>query len=663
MVGTRMKKAQNTVPGFNLRNMDTSVRQQDDFYHYANGGWLRKSKIPDKESRWGSFTMLRYDTEKNLKKIVLSLLKNKNPKNGSPERLVGDFYRSGVNMVMRNKLGHAPLDNLCKKIREISNTKELLVAIAYLHRIGVGVPWGLHVDQDYKNSSRYVLFLYQNGFCLPDRDYYLKDAPEFRRVRKAYADHILRISGLLGYTAQESLRRARIVMRIETLFAEVSMDKVDVRDAEKTYHKKSIAELKRLAPQVAWPLFFAEAGTPSVSHIIVMQPKFLKAATRMLAALPLEDWRVYLEWRVVNDASGLLSDAFVKASFIFSQAITGSKKLKPLWRRVLGSVNGAIEEPLGKIYVERYFEEKKKNKMDELVSDLFAVYEERIKNLDWMSSPTRRKAVDKLRMMRRKIGCQRKWKSYKGLAVKPDDYFGNVVRASLFEHRSEMKKLSRKSIDRNEWFMSPQTVNAYYHPTMNDIVFPAAILQPPFFNFSADDAINYGGIGAVIGHEMTHGFDDQGAKFDGHGNMKTWWSPNDKKKFERKGKILVKQYNEFKVVDGVAVNGKLTLGENIADLGGLVIGFEAYQKHLEKMGRKNLAGFTPEQRFFLGFAQAERELNRPEYIKTRTLSDPHSPPEFRINGPLAHFEPFYEAFGVKKGDKLYREPKERVHIW
>lgn len=651
------------LSGFDLKSIDKSVRPQDDFYHYANGGWLKKNRIPEDESRWGSFVILRVEAEKNLKKIVDGLLTHKSPKKGSPEQLVGDFYRSGMDIKTRNKLGVMPLDALREKVRAISNTKDLLAAIAHFHRLGISVPWGAGVDQDSKNSKKYVLHFYQSGLGLPDRDYYLKDAPEFVRVRKAYVDHLIRIFGLLDYSTPEALAKTETVMKIETLLAKASMDKVDTRDAEKTYHKKSMAELKRQVPTVDWKTYFTGAGIPAVSYVIATQPDFLKTAGSLLHKLPTEEWKVYLEWHLTDDASSFLSDDFVKANFKFSQVLSGSKKIKPLWRRTLSVVNGALGEPLGKIYVSKYFDQAKKRKMDTLVSDLFAVYAERIKELDWMSPATKRKAVTKLKMMTRKIGYPRKWKSYKGLVVMPTEYFGNVLRLTEYERRREMGKLKRKTIDRDEWHMYPQTVNAYCNFNLNEIVFPAAILQPPFFNFAADDAFNYGGIGAVIGHEMTHGFDDQGAKFDGEGNMKTWWSAQDKKKFEAKGKMLVQQYNDFTVADGVHVNGELTLGENIADLGGLVIGYDAYQRFLKKHGRKDIAGLTPEQRYFLGFAQAERELNRPEGIKTRTLTDPHSPPECRINGPLAHFAPFYEAYGITKKDKLYRDPKDRAQIW
>ncbi len=650
------------LKGFDLKNIDKSVRPQDDFYHYANGGWLKRNKIPADESRWGSFNILRYEAEHNLKKIVDELLTAHAPK-GSEEQLVSDLYRSGLDMAARNTHGVQPLDPYRKEIANVSTTKELLELIARFHKLGIAVPWGTLIDQDSKNSSRYALHIYQSGIGLPDRDYYLKDEPEFVRVRKAYVDHVISIFRLLGYSGAESVRRAEVVMHIETRFAKASMDKVAARDADKVYNKRSIAELQKQVPEVRWQSYFKGAGIPQVPYVIAMQPEFLKAAAKMLTTIPLEEWKVYLEWHLADDASGFLSEKFVAANFKFSQVLSGSKKIKPLWRRTLGVVNGSLGEALGKIYVKKHFDLAKKRKMDTLVSDLFAVYAERIKGLDWMSAPTKKKALAKLKTMRRKIGYPRTWKSYKGLEITATDYFGNILRVTEYERRRDMKKLTRKSIDRNEWFMYPQTVNAYFHPTMNEIVFPAAILQPPFFNFEADDAFNYGGIGAVIGHEITHGFDDQGAKFDHQGNLKMWWTPADKKKFEQKGKTIVRQYNEFTVADGVKVNGGLTLGENIADLGGLVIGYEAYQRHLKKTGHKDIAGLTPEQRFFLGFAQAEQELNRPEAIKTRTLTDPHSPPECRINGPLAHFAPFYEAYGVKKGDKLYREPKDRAHIW
>ncbi|HVV39205.1 MAG TPA: M13 family metallopeptidase [Candidatus Paceibacterota bacterium] len=649
--------------GFDLKDIDTVVRPQDDFYHYANGGWLKKNKIPDSESRWGSFIILRVEAEKNLKKIIDSLLKNKNLKKGSAGQLVGDLYRSAIDMKTRNKLGASPLAHLRSRIAQVSNREDLLSLVGYFHKLGIDTPWHLVVDQDSKDSTRYALHIYQGGLGLPDRDYYLKDEAEFVRVRAAYREYVTKVFELLGYKKAEAYKKVETILRLETRLAQASMSKEDSRDAEKIYHKKSLSRLQKEFSSIVWNKYFSTAKLPKVPYVIVAQPKFVEAATHLIENGSIDDWKVYLEWHLVGDAATLLSDSFYKAAFKFSQTLTGAKTMKPLWRRALAAVNGGLGEPLGQMYVAKYFDQAKKRKMDTLVSNLFAVYEERIKALDWMSPATKRKAVAKLRMITRKIGYPRVWKSYKGLVIKPQEYFENIMRLTEFEYRRQIKKLTRKSVDRGEWFMSPQTVNAYCNFNLNEIVFPAAILQPPFFNFAADDAFNYGGIGAVIGHEVTHAFDDQGAKFDGHGNMKTWWLPKDKKQFEQKGKILVEQYNGFSVADGVQVNGQLTLGENIADLGGLVIGYDAYQKHLKTAGREDIAGLTPEQRFFLGFAQVERELDRPESIKTRTLTDPHSPSEFRINGPLAHFEPFYEAYGVTPKDKLYRAPKDRAKIW
>jgi putative endopeptidase len=383
----------------------------------------------------------------------------------------------------------------------------------------------------------------------------------------------------------------------------------------------------------------------------------------LINAVPIPDWKIYFEWQLVNDFAGALSPAFVAKSFSFyGTVLTGTKVMKPLWRRTLGTVNGNLGELLGKIYVKHYFTPEAKRKMHVLVDDLFTAYEARLKNLDWMTPTTKKKALRKLHALTRKVGYPDKWKSYKGLVIKADDYAGNVIRTGEFEHRRQMKKLGRP-IDRTEWFMYPQTVNAYFSPNMNDIVFPAAILQPPFFSLTADDGVNYGSIGSVIGHEITHGFDDQGSKFDHKGNLKSWWSKADRKRFMKKANIVVKQYNAYKVADGVPVNGKLTLGENIADLGGLSIALDAYKIALKRSGRKNIEGFTPEQRFIFGFSLFERETTRPEFQKTQVLTDPHSPSIFRVNGPLSNLKEFYDAFGVKKRDKLYRNAKQRTTVW
>ena len=452
-------------------------------------------------------------------------------------------------------------------------------------------------------------------------------------------------------------------MRMETALAKISMTKEDLRDVDKTYHKMKVSALARFTGNVDWTTFFKIIGAKKVREVVVMQPDFMKAVNTILTNEPIEDWKVYLEWHLVGGAAGYLGEKFEKQSFAFyATTLAGVKVMKPAWRRALRAVNGNLGMILGKLYVDEYFGSEAKKKIKTVVADLFIAYEARIKNLDWMSPATKKKAIIKLHQMVRKLGYPDKWKSYRGLVIKPDDYFGNAVRATFFEHARIMRRLN-KLVDRTEWFMTPQMVNAYCSFGMNDIAFPAAILQPPFFDPSADDAVNYGSIGTAIGHEITHGFDDQGSKFDGKGNRRTWWTPSDRAHFDKKAKVLVRQFNEYRVADGLAVNGQLTLGENIADLGGASIAFDAYQLRLKKTGRKDTGGYTPEQRFFLSFALFARENRRAEAEKTQVLTDPHSPGLFRINGPTSNLPEFYEAFGVMKGDKLYREPKNRAKIW
>lgn len=649
--------------GFAKQHMDTAVRPQDDFYHYVNGGWLKKNPVPAHESRWGSFLILRYDTEKKLRAIVSRLQNKKNLKNGGSEQMVRDFYLSGLDMKRRNALGMTPLAPWLERIAKIKDLRSFVSVCAHLEKIGGGGPWGVMVDQDMKNSEKYILYLHQSGLGMPDRDYYLKDDPESVRVRVAYVKHLETIFTLMGRTEAEAEHDRETVMRIETAIAKLSMSKEDVRDVDKTYHKMRRPALTRLTPAIDWDVFFRIIGARTTHEVIVMQPEFLTGIDALLSEEPLEDWKTYLTWHLVGGAASLLSAKFEKQDFAFyGTALSGVKKMKPAWRRALSSVNGNLDELLGELYVQAYFSPEAKKKIREVVEDLFEAYEARIKHLDWMTPATKRKAIQKLHEMNRKLGYPDKWKSYRGLSISPDDYFGNAVRTALFKHARVMRRL-RKPVDRGEWFMSPQTVNAYCSFGLNDVVFPAAILQPPFFSADADDAINYGAMGSVIGHEITHGFDDQGAKFDGKGNRKTWWTKEDQARFNKKAQVLVKQFNKYTVADGLTVNGRLTLGENIADLGGASIAYDAYQLRLAKTGRKNLDGFTPEQRFFLGFALFERENRRAEAEKTQVLTDPHSPGIYRINGPASNLPEFYKAFNVQKGDALYREPKDRAKIW
>ena len=647
--------------GFDAGDIDKSVRPQDDFYHYANGGWLKRNPIPQNEARWGSFTMLRHATDKQLQALLKKVANKKRARMGSAEQMIRDFYRSGVDTPARRALGLKPLHALFKRIDAIKNTKDVICTIAHLERIGSGGIWSIGIDQDMKNSEKYIVYLGQGGLGMPDRDYYLKDDAESKRVRTAYHKHLVRLLELAG-RRREAKQEAEIVLEIETALAKVSMKKEDVRDVDKTYHKKSLAQLQSLAPRVDWKGYFKILGTKP-REVIVMQPEFFAAAERMLHTFPIEAWKTYLRAHVIGDFASFLTPELEKENFSFyATVLTGTKQMKPLWRRILRVVNGGLSELFGELYVREYFPAEAKKKVTIVVADLFRAYEARIKNLDWMSAGTKKAAIKKLHQMNRKLGYPEKWKTYRGLAIRADDYVGNAMRAGDYEHRRATRRLA-KPVDHKEWFMSPQTVNAYCSFGLNDIVFPAAILQHPFFDVSADDAFNYGAIGSVIGHEITHGFDDQGCKFDGKGNRKTWWTVQDSAHYRKKAKMLVKQFNTYTVAGGLKVNGQLTLGENIADLGGASIAYDAYKLRLAKTGRKNIDGFTPEQRFFLGYAKFWRENERLEATKTSVLTDPHSPSRFRVNGPLSNLPEFYEAFCVKKSDKLYRASNNRAKIW
>src|SRR3989344_6851083 len=648
--------------GFNPKEIDTKVRPQDDFFHYVNSRWMKANPVPANESRWGTFTILRYKTEWQVRVLLHGVLGKGRATKGSAEQMIRDFYLSGMDMKRRNALGVRPLDSIRKRVNSISSIQALLATVAYLHKVGVDVAWGAGIDQDDKNSEQYVLRLGQSGIGLPDRDYYLKTDAESARVRTAYGKHVVAIFRLMGRTAGEAKRETATLLTLETKLAKASRKKEDLRDPHKNYTKMTVAKLSKLAPAIGWQKYLHDIEAPELASVIVNQPEFLKVISDLLKSVPLNEWKTYLEWHVVNGFAGTLSTPFIRENFAFyGTVLSGTKTMRPLWRRVLGVVNGYLGEALGQLYVKKHFTADAKRRMLLIVADLFTAYEARIKTLDWMSPVTRKKALAKLHVLNRKIGYPDRWKSYRGLAISADDYVGNIIRTNEYEHRRELRKLG-KPIQRWEGHMYPQTVNAYFAPNLNEIVFPAAGLQPPFFGLY-DAALNYGCIGAVIGHEITHGFDDEGSKFDAKGNLKNWWTIEDRKRFEKGADVVRKQFDSYTVADGVKVNGKLTLGENIADLGGLTIALDAYQLELARSGRKDIDGFTPEQRFFIGFALFERENARSEFVKTQVLTDPHSPGIFRINGPLSNFPAFYQAFNIKKGDKLYRAPADRTTVW
>ena len=643
-------------------NMNLAVRPQDDFYEYANGTWLTKTAIPASEARWGSFNELQEFNQNSLKTICEELAAKSGEK-GSLSQKVGDFYAVGMNTEAIEKAGIAPLKPYLNRIDAIKNFAGLLDEIALEFTEGTSSIFGLGVGVDAKNSSVYATSIGVGGLHLPDRDLYLKDDERSKKIRKAYEEHVIKMFQLSGLTEVQGRQAFADVMRMETAFAKASMTRVERRDPEKTYNKLTVAELEKLCPRMNWAELFTKTKTTN-AYYIVRQPNFLKEVHEALGREKLEDWKSFLKWDALKSAAPYLSDAFVMENFRFSQNISGQKEIQPRWKRVSGMTDNVLGEALGQVYVDRHFKPEAKTRMLELVGNLMKTYDKRIRTLDWMSEETKTKALEKLSTFVRKIGYTDKWTDYTPLSIdRSKSYFENVLAASKFQTAENVAYLG-KPIDRQKWGMTPPTVNAYYSPVMNEIVFPAGILQFPFFDNDADDAVNYGGIGAVIGHEISHGFDDQGAKFDKDGNLKNWWTESDTKKFEVKTNMIVEQFNNYKVLDTLRVNGKLTLGENIADLGGLSVSYDAFKTY-SPQGKSDalIDGFTADQRFFLSWAQVWRSKMRPEAQANQIQTDPHSPGKFRCNGPLTNMMEFYNVFGVKQGDKMYRAEADRAKIW
>jgi putative endopeptidase len=645
-------------------NLDTTISPRQNFYLYANGGWLKRNPIPPEYSRWGSFTELFDRNMTQLHGIVDSAVAETNAPKGSDAQLVGDFFYSGMDTSVVENQGAKPLEPYLKKIDAIHNLKGLQLVISDLQRLGVNILFSFGSQQDFKNSDMMIGVIYQAGLGLPDRDYYTKTDKQSKELVKEYETHLTNMFKLLGDTEKKSADEAKIVMKIEHELAVASMTRVEQRDPKATYHMMAIPKVNTLTPQFSWNAYLRYFNLPGVKSLNVAQPKFVGEIGKMLKKISLKDWKVYLRWHLIHSMTPYLSQSFVDENFRFyGTVLSGAKQLQPRWKRVLNTVDREIGFSLGKLYVKDYFSPEAKARAEEMVHNLEAAFAERIKGLDWMSEATKAQALDKLKAIVNKIGYPDKWKSYKGLKIDRGAYVLNVMRANEFNFNYDIKKIG-KEVDRTEWGMTPPTVNAYYDPSMNEIVFPAGILQPPFFNPLADDAVNYGGMGAVIGHEMTHGFDDQGSQFDAKGNLKNWWTESDADNFKKKAEVLVDQFNSYTVLDSIHVNGKLTEGENIADLGGVSIAYQAFENTLKDKPRPGLIdGETAEQRFFLAWAQMWRENDTPQTLRQRIIVDPHSPNEYRCNGPLSDFPPFYEAFGCKPGDPMYRTDTERAKIW
>jgi predicted metalloendopeptidase len=654
--------------------MSTSIKPGDDFFQFVNAEWLAANPIPADEAQWGSFYKLRFDVEEQLRGILDEIVAKENVVNGSDEQKVRDFYRSAMDMAKRNQLGISPLAEWFQEIdalgtKEASErTNDLSRVVGNLHRAGVGAFWVGGVGQDEKQSDVMAFQLQQGGLGLPDRDYYVNDDEKSKKIR---ADYLLYITSMLQSTSLEKdpAGAAAVILDIETRLARASLTPVELRDVEKMYNKMTLADFAGIAPNISLSQYFSSVATPSGSsapeYIIVGQPEFFKEVSRMFSEISLDAHKTYLRWCILNNAASYLSEDFEKRSFDFyAQTFAGVKEMKPLWRRALRATDGAMEELLGKLYVAKYFPEEAKRVINDLVDKLVIAYRARIEKLDWMSDETKKKALEKLGTITRKLGYPDVWKDYSGLTIVADSFFENATRASIFEFDRKMKQVGGP-VDRNEWQMPPQMVNACCDLVMNQVVFPAAILQPPLFDPRGDFAINLGATGATIGHELTHAFDDQGSRFDLHGNLKEWWTAEDKARFEAKAAQLAAQFDEYELFPGAHVNGKLTLGENIADLGGLLIAYDALKLAIAENPSLTalVNGKTPEQRLFIGLAICERGQYREERARLLLQVDPHSPAQFRVNGPVSNMTEFYEVFEVKPGDKLWRKPEYREKIW
>lgn len=651
-------------PAFDTSNMDLSVRPGDDFYSFVNGNWVKNTRIPDDKSRYGSFEILQEENNVILKGIFESAAAKKRAPKGSSWQKVGDFYSSGMDTIAIELKGLDPIQEDMERIDALANTTELLDEIARLHSYRITPLFNINAGQDRKNTNEIIVNFSQGGLGLPDRDYYLSEDPRSKEIRNEYFDHIKKVFNLLGCTEDEAKAKAEIVMGIETRLATVSYTRLERRDPNRTYNKVSIQEMQLISNSIDWPNYFSNINVEVQPNFVIDNPNFFTEVSNMLAETPLDNWKTYLKWNLVNRFSPYLSSAFVNQQFNFyGKVLSGNEVNRPRWERVSGSANMAIGELVGQIFVEENFPPEAKAKMIELVSNLKAVYRDRMKTLTWMSDATKERAIAKLDSMNVKVGYPDKWKDYSNLEIVADCYATNIKNAMAFNFRENMNKLG-KPVDRTEWFMTPQTVNAYYSPTMNEIVFPAAILQPPFFNLNADDAVNYGAIGMVIGHEITHGFDDQGRKYDLNGNLTDWWEPEDSEKFNQLTQTIIDQYEAFVAIGDMNLNGRLTLGENLADYGGLTIAYHALQKSMEGKERPGLIdGFTPEQRFFLSYGNVWRQVIRDQELMRRVKEGPHSPGVFRVNGAVFNINEFYDAFEIDPSDPLYRAPEVRPTIW
>jgi predicted metalloendopeptidase len=663
------------APALDVKNMDTSAKPEEDFYLYANGNWIKNNPVPPEFSRWSSFNELAEKNNAALKKVAekAAAVAPKVPKKDIVEKAVeedvqkvGDYYASGMDEKAIDAAKAKPLAEELKLIDGIKDRDGVLKYVARLHTIGVHAFFGFTSGQDDKNSTMVIAQAFQGGLGLPDRDYYTKEDDASKKIRDQYLEHVTKMLTMLGEPAAAAADHAKKILAFETSLAVPARTRVELRDPQKNYNKMKQEELQALTPDWKWANYFKEIELVEPGDINVGQPEFFKAANDVYAKTSIDDWKTYLRWHLVNAAASELSNDFVNEDFRFKETVLrGTAQIKPRWKRVVASTDASLGEALGKLYVAEAFPPEAKARALELVNNLKEALADRIKQLEWMDQPTKEEALKKLAAIQVKIGYPDKWRDYSLLKIQRTSYFVNAANAARFETKRELDKIG-KPVDRSEWGMTPPTVNAYYNPLMNEIVFPAGILQPPFFNANADDAVNYGGIGAVIGHEMTHGFDDQGRQYDAAGNLRDWWTPESAKAYTERSKAIVDQYSEYEPLPGLHLNGELTQGENIADIGGVRIAYMALQKALAKHpeeAQKKIDGFTPEQRFFLNYAQIWRTNMREQEQRLRVNTDPHSPGRFRTIGPLSNFDEFAKAFNIPADSKMMRPAEKRVNIW
>jgi putative endopeptidase len=646
----------------NVADLDRGVAACTDFYHFANGGWLKANPIPPQYSTWGSFNELNERNNLLLRDVLESAARQAKTTRDSDTRKVGTFYASCMDSAGAEAAGMKPLAVEMQHIDAIANRTQLVAQIAHMHAAGLGGLFNFGSDQDAKNSSLVIATAFQGGLGLPNREYYVKQGPASDKIRENYVAHISRTFVLAGESSDAAREDASRVMALETKLAAASLTPVQLRDPTASYHPMSLEQADALMPGFQWQQYLSELGLARLTSVNIGQPDFFKAVSSAIQDAPIADWKAYLRWKLLDAAASSMSSNFVNEDFSFRSTLTGAREMLPRWRRCLSSADRVVGEALGREYVKVAFTPEAKKKALEMADNLRAVMKERIEHAEWMSEATRKQALIKLASFNRKIGYPDTWRDYSSLRVESAPYVVNILNARRFGAERDRAKIG-KPVDRGEWGMTPPTVNAYYNPQLNEVVFPAGRLQAPFFHPTYDEGANYGGIGGTIGHEMSHGFDDEGRQFDAQGNLRDWWTAEDAKRYTERATVVEKQYDAYTVLDTVHVNGKLTLGENLADVVGVSVAFDAMERALAGKPRTTIDGFTPEQRFFLAYAQARRANVRPEQARLAIQTDPHSPGEYRVNGPLSNMPQFAKAFGCKPGDPMVRPDSLRANIW